>query len=206
MMSKQTKEPPIHYVNNREFSNAVVDHVNHLDAAKAAGDDDPPLLTDYIATCFFKIAEGLSHKPNFSGYSFREDMVMDAVQNCIKVVKNYDVTAATRTGKPNAFGYFTQIAYYAFLRRIAKEEKFQNIKDLYIEHAGIEAFGDFGSGDQGDSIIERVRIHSSRIRQRDNKLKEINKRRKKKQKENDTFLSDAVENEEKTGVDRSDNI
>jgi hypothetical protein len=173
-----------HYVNNAEFSNAVVEHVNRVSAAMAVPETPPP-LTDYIATCFFKIGEGLSHKPNFAGYSFREDMVMDAVQNCIKVVKNYNVNAATRTGNPNAFGYFTQIAYYAFLRRIAKEEKFQDIKDLYIQHAGIEAFGDFSAGNQGDSIIERVRIHTSKVRQRDNKLKEINKRRKKKPKNDD---------------------
>ena len=55
-------------------------------------------------------------------------MVMDAVENCLKAVENYDINASTRTGKPNAFAYFTQIIWYAFLRRISKEKKQQEIK------------------------------------------------------------------------------
>ena len=110
-----------HYVNNKEFSQAVVDYVNSVNEAREQ-DKSEPNVTEYIGSCFLKIAEGLSHKPNFFSYTYREEMVMDAVENCIKAIMNYDVQKATRTGLPNAFAYFTQISYYAFLRRIKGKE------------------------------------------------------------------------------------
>ena len=106
-----------HYVNNKEFSEAVFDYA--VEAHKAREKNKPqPKVTDYIAKCFIKIAEGLSHRPNFVRYTYREEMVMDAVENCLRAIGNYNIEAATRTGKPNAFSYFTQICYYAFIRRI----------------------------------------------------------------------------------------
>ena len=125
-MTTKPKEKP-HYVNNREFSLAVLDYCESAQAAKKQGGSSP-IVTDYIATCFLKIAEGLSHKSNFVRYTYREEMVMDAVENCLKAIENYDIEAATRSGKPNAFAYFTQISWYAFLRRIQKEKKQQDIK------------------------------------------------------------------------------
>ena len=65
---------------------------------------------------------------------------MDAVENCLKAILNYNIESATRTGKPNAFAYFTQISWYAFLRRIEKEKKQQDIKLRYIAQSGIEEF------------------------------------------------------------------
>ena len=85
---------------------------------------------------FLKIAEGLSHKANFVRYTYREEMVMDAVENCLKAIENYNLETATRTGKPNAFAYFTQISWYAFLRRIQKEKKQQDIKIKYLTESG----------------------------------------------------------------------
>jgi hypothetical protein len=167
------REPKAHYVNNKEFSHAVVEYVNAANQAKETG-EDVPIITEYIGTCFLKIAEGLSHKPNFSSYTYREEMVMDAVENCIKAINNYDVTKTTRTGNPNAFAYFTQISYYAFLRRIQKEKKHQDIKELYIEHAGIESFGDFDNTDLGQSIVEKFRKKIKR-KSEDNREKPLEK-------------------------------
>jgi len=133
------KREGVHYVNNRDFSMAVVEYVKSVKAAKQAN-KDIPRITEYIGRCFLRIAEGLSHKPNFIRYTYREEMVMDAVENCIKAIMNYNIDAATRTGNPNAFAYFTQISYYAFIRRITKEKKQQDIKYRYIEHAGLEDF------------------------------------------------------------------
>ena len=107
---------------------------------------------------------------------------MDAVENCIKAIMNYDITKATRTGLPNAFAYFTQISYYAFLRRIAKEKRQQDIKELYIDYAGAEAFMDTGEYSDSDSIVERIRHKSAAIRDRDNKIKEFGKKIKNKAK------------------------
>ena len=95
------KQKP-HYVNNKEFSLAVVEYVKTVNEAQAAGTQIPN-VPNYIAECFLKIAEGLSHKANFIRYTYREEMVMDAVENCLKAITNYNIDAATRTGAPNAF-------------------------------------------------------------------------------------------------------
>ena len=134
-----SKRSPEHYVNNAQFSQAVVDYVASANQATEAG-KDVPIVTDYIASCFLKIAEGLSHKSNFVRYTFREEMVMDAVENCLRAIKNYNLEAATRTGKPNAFAYFTQISWYAFLRRIQKEKREQDIKLKFINESGLAEF------------------------------------------------------------------
>ena len=134
----KSKRASIHYVNNRDFSQAVVDYCTLADQAKAAGQQQP-IVPDYIAECFLRIAEGLSHKSNFIRYTYREEMVMDAVENCLKAIENYNIEAATRTGLPNAFAYFTQISWYAFLRRIAKEKKQQDVKLRYLAQRELEA-------------------------------------------------------------------
>ena len=133
------KKRSIHYVNNADFSQAVVNYVMAANTAKKEN-NNVPNVPDYIAQCFLKIAEGLSHKSNFIRYTYREEMVMDGVENCLKAISNYNIEAATRTGKPNAFAYFTQIIWFAFLRRIAKEKKQQDIKIKYINNSGIEEF------------------------------------------------------------------
>ena len=176
-MARRAKE---HYVNNKEFSHAVVDYVNEVNAAREK-DEVEPKITNYIGSCFLKIAEGLSHKPNFFSYTYREEMVMDAVENCIKAIMNYNIEKATRTGLPNAFAYFTQISYYAFLRRIAKEKKQQDIKERYIDYAGADAFADFDGDTDSEFIVDQVRQKSQWIREKDNAVKAFGKSEKKKQ-------------------------
>ena len=177
-MKKKAREKP-HYVNNKEFSGAVVAYVESVNEARENNIDEPR-ITEYIGSCFLKIAEGLSHKPNFSGYTYREEMVMDAVENCIKAIMNYDVKKATRTGLPNAFAYFTQITYYAFLRRIAKEKKHQDIKELYMEHSAAEGFMDVGGCPDAAGIVDRVRFKSQMIRKRDSEIRKFGKDLKRK--------------------------
>jgi hypothetical protein len=174
------KRKPQHYVNNKEFSQAVVDYVTSAVEARE-NEKEEPKITNYIGTCFLKISEGLSHKPNFFSYTYREEMVMDAVENCIKAIMNYDIKKATRTGLPNAFAYFTQISYYAFLRRIAKEKKQQEIKERYIDFAGADAFADFEGNCDSEFIVDHIRQKSQRIRDRDNLVKEFGKKQKRKE-------------------------
>ena len=179
--AKRVRRAKEHYVNNKEFSQAVVDYVNNVNESRSAGKEEP-VITDYIGRCFLKISDGLSHKPNFIGYTYREEMVMDAVENCIKAIMNYNVEKATRTGLPNAFAYFTQISYYAFLRRIAKEKKQQDIKERYIAYAGADAFADFESempNAQSDNIIGTIRAKNQSIKDKDLALKEFKKKTKK---------------------------
>ena len=132
------KEKP-HYVNNADFSAAVVVYVKEVNEA-VSKDMQIPIVPNYVAECLLKIAERLSHKSNFVRYTYREEMVMDAVENCLKALANYNVEAATRGGKPNAFGYFTQISWYAFLRRIQKEKRQQDLKLKFIAESGLDEF------------------------------------------------------------------
>ena len=171
-----------HYVNNKDFSLAVVDYCQVAEKAKKQKSKKVPIVPNYIAECFLKIAEGLSHKSNFIRYTYREEMVMDAVENCIKAIMNYDIKKATRTGLPNAFAYFTQITYYAFLRRIAKEKKQQDIKEKYMDFAGASAFMEIGDHPDPTGIVDRVRYKSQQIRRRDEQIKEYGKELKKKSK------------------------
>jgi hypothetical protein len=183
----------LHYVNNKEFGEAVVAYVDRVFAAKLA-EQPIPIVPNYVAECFLKIAEGLSHKVNFIRYTYREEMVMDAVENCLRAVNNYNPDAATRTGTPNAFAYFTQICYFAFLRRIDKEKKQQDIKWKFIEQSGVEEFlaniqGDDTHNEQGfiDSLRERI----SRVKDKDVKIKEFVKVEK-KNKSLELFMTDAL--------------
>jgi len=182
-----TRRKPQHYVNNKEFSHAVVEYVERVNEAEAAG-DEIPVVPDYIATCFLKIAEGLSHKPNFIRYTYREEMVMDAVENCLKAIMNYNIDTATRTGTPNAFAYFTQISYYAFLRRLSKEKRQQDIRVKYIENAGIDEFmeetGDVGVDSANRAFVDTLRDRIDQVHNRDELLKEYKNTEKEKTKKN----------------------
>lgn len=188
----RSKRAAIHYVNNADFSQAVVDYVKTVQEAKA-NNEQLPVVPDYIAQCFLRIAEGLSHKSNFIRYTYREEMVMDAVENCLKAIENYDISAATRTGKPNAFAYFTQITWYAFLRRIAKEKKQQDIKLKYLTKSGIENFIDNELGDDMSqqvvgAFVDTLRDRIEKVRHVDAEVKEFVKEEKKKKR---TRLADS---------------
>ena len=184
MAKIKPKDKP-HYVNNKDFSWAVVDYCKLIAVAKEKA-DQLPVVTDYIAMCFLRIAEGLSHKSNFVRYTYREEMVMDAVENCLKAIENYNIEAATRTGKPNAFAYFTQISWYAFLRRIAKEKKQQDIKMKFIAQSTIEDFTDIESSGVANNVaqhfVDTLKSRIDTIKVKDTALKEIAKVERKKQK------------------------
>lgn len=169
-----------HYVNNADFSQAVVDYVRSVRDAEAAG-KPAPVMPRYVAECFLKIAEGLSHKSNFVRYTYREEMVMDAVENCLRAVQNYDIDAATRKGKPNAFGYFTQISWYAFLRRIQKEKKQQDVKLKFLAESGLEEFMVDPNEDPQvakavQSFVDNLRRRIDDVKEKDEKIKEYKKK------------------------------
>jgi hypothetical protein len=92
---------------------------------EAVRDGKPaPKIPDYIGQCFMKIIEGASRMPSFNRYSFKEDMVSDAIENCVLYFRNYDEKIS-----PNPYGYFTQVTVFAFYRRIAKEKR-----ELYVKY------------------------------------------------------------------------
>ena len=187
MTEKMKPQDKPHYVNNKEFSLAVVDYCNRLQKAQKQKSKKIPIVDNYIAECFLKIAEGLSHKSNFIRYTYREEMVMDAVENCLKAIKNYDIDTATRTGTPNAFAYFTQISWYAFLRRIDKEKKQQDIKLKYMANIDYDEVVDNANGNQqsdeaGQHLVDTLRQKIDDIKGVDRYWKDVVTEEKKKRK------------------------
>ena len=182
----RSKQKSIHYVNNNDFSHAVVEYVKTVDKARK-DKTDIPKVPDYIAQSFLRIAEGLSHKSNFIRYTYREEMVMDAVENCLKAISNYNIETATRTGKPKAFAYFTKISWYAILRRIAKENKQQDVKLKYLTNSGIENFlnnelGDVNSQQAITHFVDTLKERIDKVKVADSYMKEVVKKEKKKRK------------------------
>ena len=184
MTTKVKPKDKPHYVNNAQFSQAVVDYCTESQQAKKIG-SSTPIVPDYIAQCFLKICEGLSHKANFVRYTYREEMVMDAVENCLKAIENYNIEAATRTGKPNAFAYFTQISWFAFLRRIEKEKKQQEIKTKYMGQMGIDVLLDNELADDqsmhvAQAYVDSLRMRIDEVKSKDAEWKEIVKKERKR--------------------------
>lgn len=201
----KAKDKP-HYVNNAQFSEAVVEYVKHAREVESQGLDKPQ-INDYIASCFLKIAEGLSHKANFVRYTYREEMMMDAVENCLKAIDNYNLETATRTGKPNAFAYFTQISWYAFLRRIEREKKQQDIKMRYLTESGIEdLISEESQNDeafrQTQAFVDELRERIDLVKESDKVVKEYEKgQRQKRKRKVDSDLSEFIGEDEQYGMD-----
>jgi hypothetical protein len=145
------------FIDNKEMYAAFIDYRGKVDAAKEAGEPKPK-VPKYIGKCFLDIAEHLSMRPNFSNYIYRQDMVMDAVENCLVYAANFDPEKSK-----NPFSYFTQVCWYAFIRRIGKEKRQIEICDKIISKSGFEEFfvGD-GMGTSSDfnsikDVVEQKR-------------------------------------------------
>ena len=142
-----------HYVNNADFLAALIKY--HDDCATAKETDGPePKIPNYIGECFLKIAEHLSRKPNFISYTYRDEMISDGVENCIQYFRNFDPAKSK-----NPFAYFTQIIYFAFLRRIMKEKK-----QLYVKYKATEQFGilhEFESYEDSDGNIKQFQMYDN---------------------------------------------
>ena len=138
------------FIDNKEFYAAFVEFRGKVDEAKEKGlkrgDEGYPIIPNYIGKSFLDIAEHLSMRPNFSNYMYRQDMVMDAVENCVVYCHRFDPEKSK-----NPFSYFTQICWYAFIRRITKEKRQIEICDKIISKSGFE---EFFTGDQMGSSSE----------------------------------------------------
>ena len=135
-MKKNKKQKP-HYVDNKKFLQAMIDWRETW-----PDEDNIPPVTNYIGDCFLKIATHLSYRPNFINYTYRDEMISDGIENCLQYVKNFNPEKSK-----NPFAYFTQIIYYAFLRRIQKEKKQTHVRNKIIEKGSFESWtvmeGDF---------------------------------------------------------------
>ena len=125
-----------HYVNNADFLAALIKYRTECEDARKNSTTEPK-IPDYIGECFLKIAEHLSRKPNFISYTYRDEMISDGVENCLMYFRNFDPAKSK-----NPFAYFTQIIYYAFLRRIMREKK-----QLYVKYKATQQFGLLDEGE-----------------------------------------------------------
>ena len=128
-----------HYVNNKDLFENLCPYLERVRAAKL---EQPgvkkedlvlPQVPEYIADCIFKICDNMSRKPNFFGYTYREDMVLDGVENCLRYIANFNPEKST-----NPFSYFSQIAHFAFIRRIKSEHKETYVKCKAMELAVLD--------------------------------------------------------------------
>ena len=141
MATEKRKKP--YYVDNKQFLAAMIEFRDSVLAAEAAGEERPK-VPYYVADCIMKIATHLSYKPNFINYTFREEMISDGIENCLQYIDNFNPEKSK-----NPFAYFTQITYYAFLRRIQKEKKYLYTKYKATENANI--FGETADRQDQDS-------------------------------------------------------
>ena len=130
-----------HYVDNKKFLQAMIEYRDKCRKAEEKNRKKPD-VTNYIGECFLKIDNHLSYRPNFINYTYRDDMISDGIENCLQYMNNFDPEKSD-----NPFAYFTQIIYYAFIRRIQKEKKQMQVKAKIIANAGVENMMDQLEGD-----------------------------------------------------------
>lgn len=118
-----------HYIDNKRLNVEMIEYVRQYKEAKARG-LELPRASNYIGECIWLIANRLSTTRNFIGYTYREEMIGDAIENCLRYIHNFNPEKSS-----NPFAYFTQIMYYAFLRRIDKEKKQTYIKYKSMENS-----------------------------------------------------------------------
>lgn len=155
---KAPKAKKQHYVDNKELLAAVIRYKENVEIAQINGKPKPK-VSEYIGGCFLKIATHLSYRPNFINYMYKDDMICDGIENCIQYIDNFDPAKSK-----NPFAYFTQIVYYAFLRRIAKEKRQLDIKEKILEKSGYdEVFSvDGDGGAEYNQIKSRIAINAKR--------------------------------------------
>ena len=120
-----------HYVNNKTLYEEMIKFKEKTDIA-IAEEKRLPQIPNYVGECFLLICNKLASKPNFSGYSYKDEMISDAIENCVSAAHSFNPEKSN-----NPFAYFTQIAWNAFIRRIAKEKKQSYIKHKNFEHSNL---------------------------------------------------------------------
>ena len=142
-----------HYVDNKKFLQALIDYRQSVVDAAAEG-KEPPIVSNYIGECFIKIATHLSYKSNFINYTFKDDMISDGIENCLTAVVKFDPSKGS-----NPFAYYTQIIYFAFIRRIQKEKKQQATKYKLIENMDIDSLilQEHDNGEFGNQFLDYLK-------------------------------------------------
>lgn len=172
-----------HYVTNDELYLALIEYRKEIQHAEE-NNEPKPIVTDYIAECLVKIANKLANMSNFSKYPFRDEMIADAIENCLKYVDRFDPDKSK-----NPFAYYTQICWYAFIRRIDMEQRYLYDKYSLVRSALLHDIH------EEDADFVRVKYgsnHSDDLMNDFMDRYEAKKKKKKKKKEK-TSLEQAFE-------------
>ena len=169
---KKAKNKP-HYVDNKKFLQAMTEYRDKCNKAEEKGRKKPP-VTNYIGECFLKIANHLSYRPNFINYTYRDDMISDGIENCLQYMSNFNPEKSN-----NPFAYFTQIIYYAFIRRIQKEKKQQDVKAKLIANSGSEMMLDTLVGDDAQYKSQMLEFLQKNVKESDPAEPKKTKKKKK---------------------------
>lgn len=116
------------YVDNKKLYDALVEWLKDRKACQKAKLNNPP-LPDYVGECILLMAKRLAQKGNFVNYTFKDDMIGDAMESCLRYLHNFNPAKST-----NAFAYVTQILHNAFVRRIQRERRNSYTKAMLISH------------------------------------------------------------------------
>lgn len=175
---KPSIDPGSHYVDNKKFLAELIEYRKQIDYAKE-NNLPKPIVSNYLGECFLKIATHLSYKANFINYTYRDDMISDGIENCLVAVDKFDPSKSS-----NPFAYYTQIIYYAFVRRIQKEKKQQATKYKMLENIDLDQLmlHSDGNEDYVNHIIDLMRKQVDTI---DPDRKEIKPKVKAKKNEQD---------------------
>ena len=177
-----------HYIDNKEFYAAMIEWKKEVNNNEKSGEPKPP-VTDYIGKCFLDIAQHLSYRPNFINYPYRDEMVGDGIENCLMYAHNFDPDKSK-----NPFSYFTQIIYYAFLRRIEKEKKQSYVKYKMLEQIDdnlIQSWYRKNYFESDETSVEKILSSHLKLTDQDiEKFTPKKKTKKTKKKKLDAFLED----------------
>ena len=188
----RVKNKSQHYVDNKKLLEEMTEY-KRICQEHQDKDEQYPSIPDYIGECFMKIAERLSLRPNFINYAFREEMIADGIENCVQYAHNFNPERST-----NPFSYFTQIIYYAFVRRIQKEKKHLYIKYKTIQHNSLLSDNvDLHDSDSGafnqETLTEDQKINMYNFM---NNFESSKKKKQKKVKASNTLASFIAADEE----------
>jgi hypothetical protein len=190
------REKKVNYVDNRKFYETIIEYRKRVEESVQKG-LEPPRLPEYIGECIWKIANKLSNKPCFINYSYKDEMISDGIENCIMYFKDFDPNKTQ-----NPFAYFTQIIYYAFLRRISKEEKNRYIIYKNFQESIVNQGKDAVLMDSENNTVVPTQMYDNinEFMSKFEKKEEIKKQKRKEQKQGLTKFYEEEKDESRSSV------
>jgi hypothetical protein len=146
-----------HYVDRKEFYAAMVEYRRQTQEAKERGEEKPP-VSSYLAKCFLDIASHLTYRRNFYNYSYKDEMIMDGVEVCLRYAHNFNPEKSN-----HPFSYFNKLCWQAFVHRIKKEKAQQAIKGQLILQYSVDSLFEESEemdADINNHVIEYIKENS----------------------------------------------